>query len=118
MPAQRWRVRLGAQAERDLLGILHWTAQNFGDQQAKDYRSTLLQSIRELVTGPDVAGARKRDDIVKGFYSLHVARHGRRGRHLLLYQTAGGRNIEIVRILHDSMDLRRHLPHSSADEDT
>jgi hypothetical protein len=30
--------------------------------------------------------------------------------HLLLYQTAGGRNIEIVRILHDRMDLRRHLP--------
>jgi toxin ParE1/3/4 len=114
MPAQLWRVRLGAQAERDLLSILQWTAENFGGQQAKNYRTTLLQSVRELAAGPDVSGARKRDDIVKGFYSLHVARHGRRGRHLLLYRPAAGRKIEIVRILHDSMDLRRHL---SASED-
>jgi toxin ParE1/3/4 len=112
MPANLWRVRLGAQAELDLLSILRWTAQNFGGEQAKNYRATILLSIRELAAGPDLAGARKRDDIVKGFYSLHVARHGRRGRHLLLYQTAGGHNIEVVRILHDGMDLRRHVPFS------
>jgi toxin ParE1/3/4 len=118
MPAQLWRVRLGAQAERDLLSILQWTAENFGGQQAKNYRTTLLQSIRELAAGPDVSGARKRDDIVKGFYSLHIARHGRHGRHLLLYRLIGDQTIEIARILHDSMDLRRHLPASGQDDST
>jgi toxin ParE1/3/4 len=117
MPAKLGRVRLGAQAELDLLSILRWTAQNFGSEQAKNYRATILLSMRELAAGPNLAGARRRDDIVKGFYSLHVARHGRRGRHLLLFQVAGGRNIEIVRILHDNMDLRRHLPDFGADED-
>jgi toxin ParE1/3/4 len=110
MPAQHWRVRLGAHAQRDLLSILHWTAENFGAGQATNYRTTILESIHELAVGPDVAGARKRDEIGRGLYTLHVARHGRRGRHLLLYRVEGGRNIEIIRILHDSMDLRRHLP--------
>jgi toxin ParE1/3/4 len=118
MPAQHWRVRLGSQAERDLLSILYWTAENFGARQAKNYRIILVQSIHELAVGPDVAGARKRDEVGKGLYSLHVARHGRRGRHLLLYRVEGGRNIEIIRILHDSMDLRRHLPDADAQEET
>ncbi|MBV8753818.1 MAG: type II toxin-antitoxin system RelE/ParE family toxin [Hyphomicrobiales bacterium] len=118
MPAQRWRVRLGAHAERDLLSILHWTAENFGAQQAKNYRTTLVQSMHELAVGPDVPGARKRDELGKGLYTLHVARHGRRGRHLLLFRAEAKRNIEIVRILHDSMDLRRHLSDLGLEEDT
>jgi toxin ParE1/3/4 len=51
-----------------------------------------------------------RDDIVPGLRVLHVGRSGRRGRHFLIYRAAGDREIEIIRILHDSMDLRRHLP--------
>lgn len=110
MPVQRWRVRLGAQAERDLLSILHWTAENFGARQAKDYRATIMQTVYELAAGPEAARARKRDDIAKGLYALHVARHGRRGRHLLLFRVTRTGTIEIARILHDGMDLRRHVP--------
>ena len=118
MPAQRWRIRLGAQAERDLLSILHWTAENFGVRQATNYRTTVIQTVHELAAGPEAAGARKRDDIAKGLYALHVARHGRRGRHLLLYRVVGIRMIEIGRILHDSMDLRRHLPDAGEEDNT
>ena len=117
MSAQRWRVRLSAQAEHDLTTIVEWTAEKFGARQARTYRTTIVQSIRELGLGPDVAGARKRHDIANGVLALHVARHGRRGRHLLLYRVAGARTIEIGRILHDSMDLRRHVPDSGADDD-
>lgn len=115
MSPRRWRVRLSAQAENDLASIVEWTAENFGTRLASTYRTTIVQSIRELGLGPDVAGARKRDDIANGAVALHVARHGRRGRHLLLYRVVGMRTIEIGRILHDSMDLRRHLPDSDAD---
>ena len=52
---------------------------------------------------------------MKGLYTFHVARHGRRGRHFLLYTVAPGRIVEILRILHDNMDLQRHLP--SADDE-
>jgi len=116
MSTQRWRVRLGVQAERDLLSILHWTAENFGARQATNYRTTIMQAAHELAVGPDIRGARKRNEIAKGLYALHVARHGRRGRHLLLYRAVGVRMIEIARILHDSMDLPRHLPDASDEE--
>jgi toxin ParE1/3/4 len=106
----RWRVRLGAAAELDFANILKWTTENFGSRQARAYRDTLLQAIRELARGPDVAGSRARDEIMPGVRTLHVARHGRRGRHFILYRVVDGRVIEIGRILHDQMDLRRHMP--------
>ena len=52
-----------------------------------------------------------------GLRTLHVARHGRRGSHFLMYRVAPKFTIEIVRILHESMDLGRHLP-SAPDEST
>ncbi|MGJ5181545.1 hypothetical protein ACQR16_32745 [Bradyrhizobium oligotrophicum] len=47
-----------------------------------------------------------------GVRTLHVARLGRPGRQLLLYRVGGPQIIEIGRILHDRMDLRRHPPFS------
>jgi toxin ParE1/3/4 len=109
MTGRQWRVRLGAVAELDFANILKWTTENFGAPQSRIYRDTLVQAIGELANGPDVAGSKARDDIMPGLRALHVARHGRRGRHFLLYRAVEGR-IEIGRILHDQMDLQRHLP--------
>ena len=110
MVERRWRVRLGAAAELDFANILKWTSENFGVRQSRVYRDTTVQAIGELADGPDVAGSKARDEIMPGLRTLHVARHGRRGRHFLMYQVAASSTIELVRILHDGMDLRRHLP--------
>jgi toxin ParE1/3/4 len=115
MPAENWRARLSAAAERDFASILEWTNERFGARQARLYRDALEEGIRALRNGPDVRGARRRDDIVAGAWSLHVARTRRRGRHLLLYRVTGEDTIEIVRILHDSMDIARHLPKQEED---
>lgn len=56
------------------------------------------------------------NEIMPGLRTLHVARHGRRRRHFLLYRIVKGRTIEIGRILHDQMDLQLHVPFA-ADED-
>jgi toxin ParE1/3/4 len=109
MTAQ-WRVRLAAVAEVDFANILGWTTEKFGTRQAAIYRDTLLQAIGELANGPDVPGSKARNEIMRGLRTLHVARHGRRGRHFLLYRVVEGRIIEIGRILHDQMELQRHLP--------
>jgi toxin ParE1/3/4 len=113
MVERKWRVRLGAAAELDFANILKWTAENFGARQARVYRDTLVQAIGELANGPDVAGSKARDEIIRGLRTLHVARHGHRGRHFLLYRVTPGRIIEIVRILPDRMDLRRHVSFAS-----
>lgn len=105
-----WRIRLGAEAERDFAAILQHTSVNFGLRQAEIYRDTLIAALGERAQGPEVAGSVPRDHIAKGLRTLHVARHGRRGRHFIMFRAAEDRVIEIVRILHDAMDLARHVP--------
>ena len=112
-----WRVRLGAAAEVDFANILKWTTENFGARQSRVYRDALIQAIGELAAGPDVAGSRARDEIMAALRTLHVARRGRRGSHFLMYRAAPNSTIEIVRILHDRMDLPRHVP-PAPDEST
>jgi toxin ParE1/3/4 len=110
MAARRWRIRLGAAAELDFANIVKWTAETFGAKQSRAYRDTLVRAIGELADGPDVAGSKARDEIMTGLRTLHVARRGRRGSHFLMYRAAPNSTIEIVRILHDAMDLQRHVP--------
>jgi len=112
MAERKWRVRLGAAAEVDFANILRWTTENFGARQSRVYRDILVQTIAELADG-----SRARDEIMAGLRTLHVARRGRRGSHFLMYRVAPKSTIEIVRILHDRMDLWRHVP-SGPDEST
>jgi toxin ParE1/3/4 len=114
MVERNWRVRLGAEAELDFANILKWTTENFGARQARAYRDTLVEAIAELASGPDVPGSKPRDEIIRGLRTLHVARRGHRGSHFVLYRASPGRIIDVVRILHDRMELHRHFP--SGDE--
>jgi toxin ParE1/3/4 len=103
-------VRLTAAAASDFEHILEWTVEHFGEPQALVYAETLSLAIEALTEGPSIPGARQRDEILKGLYSLHVARQGRKGRHFVMFRTAAtGDAIEVLRVLHDSMDLTRHL---------
>jgi toxin ParE1/3/4 len=106
---QVWTVRLGQQAEQDYIEILQWTTKTFGEGQASTYAETMALAIEALEDGPDVLGARARDDIQPGVQTLHVARQGRAGRHFVVFRATGS-EIDVLRLLHDSMDLPRHLP--------
>jgi toxin ParE1/3/4 len=113
MAGPRWLVVLGADAERDFAAVLRWTTERFGEHQARTYKETLLAAVRYLEDGPNAAGARARDDIRPGLMCLHVARKGRRGRHFIMFRVidaADSRVIQVVRILHDAMDIARHVP--------
>jgi toxin ParE1/3/4 len=108
-----WPVRLAAAAENVFRRILAWTLENFGEMQARNYAETISATLEALVDGPTILGARTRPDIGRGISSIHVARHGRRGRHFVLFRAGRHENrdvIDVLRILHDSMDLQRHLP--------
>ena len=108
-----WAVRLAATAQADYLDILRWTATQFGQAQAHAYAETLSTALMSLAAGPKVAGVRSRNDIAKGLFTLHVARRGRKGRHFVLFRIGSERGasvIDVLRLLHDAMDLARHLP--------
>jgi toxin ParE1/3/4 len=104
-----WAVRLTAQAELDFQDILAWTVEHFGELQAETYAATLNLAIEALYDGPDILGSNARDDIEPGIRTLHVARQGRNGRHFLVFRVAGDQCIDVLRLLHDSMDLARHI---------
>ena len=113
MGVKRWTVRLSAAAEADYRQILRWTAENFGLPQAKVYADTLSSALTALSAGPAIIGAKARNEIGTHIWTLHVARNGRKGRHFVMFRAGGLREqnvIDVLRLLHDSMDLERHLP--------
>ena len=108
-----WTVDLTQPAEADFVAIIRWTAEQFGNTQARVYADTLQVALIALRGWPDTLGVKRRDEIGKHLCTLHVARGARRGRHFILFRVRGGEQpprIEVLRILHDAMDLARHLP--------
>jgi toxin ParE1/3/4 len=108
-----WKIRLTQTAEDDFQHILRWTHTNFGRRQSKTYARTLSLALSDLAHGPNVLGSRQREDIGCGFFTLHVARKGRRGRHFVVFRVSSSSaapSIEVLRVLHETMDLPRHLP--------
>lgn len=115
MSENDWTIRLSASAEADYREILRWTLTHFGQAQALAYAATLASALKDLTDGPMIPGAKERSDIGKGILTLHVARNGRKGRHFVMFRVGdsqGRKSIDVLRLLHDAMDLQRHLPPS------
>jgi len=110
---------LSPRAEEDIAAILAWTDEHFGRAARRRYEALLVQAILDVAADPERPGATTRPEIAADARTYHLwhsrrrvsARVGRvqTPRHFLLFRVAGER-IEIGRVLHDSMDLPRHLP--------
>jgi toxin ParE1/3/4 len=116
------KVVIAPAAQRDIESILSWTHDHFGEHGRRRYQALLVQSIMDIVADQLVAGSVSRPEIGDRVrtYHLSYSRHRvsatsgtvKHPRHFLLYRTADTDTVEIGRILHDSMDLDRHLPES------
>jgi toxin ParE1/3/4 len=105
-----WTAHLTDQAAQDIENILDWTYEQFGPLQMDAYTDVINDAIEALTEGPQLNGVRPRPELGEDVATLHVARKGRKGRHLLIFRVhEQDRVIEVLRILHDSMDLARHL---------
>lgn len=85
----------------------------FGDKQTLVYADTITGALEVLSDGPTTIGVKERPEIGKGLFTLHVARGNRGGRHFVLFRVADKgrtRTIEVLRLLHDAIDLNRHRP--------
>ncbi len=105
-----WTVRLVAVSERDYLEVIKRSAEDFGTRQAEVVAETLalaLNALRER--GPKAIGVKTREEIGPGIFTLHTARSKRKASHFLAFGVLEIRTIEILRILHDRMDLARHI---------
>ncbi len=93
-----------------MLDISRWTSENFGARQAEQYVETILLAIEALTDGPETLGTKARDELAPGVRTLHIARHGRKARHFVVFRVADDHVLEVLRLLHESMDLARHMP--------
>lgn len=94
------RYRLTRAARQDLAEIGRYTERRWGGAQRRAYLAQLDARMDLLVDHPQMGMAR--DDVRPGYRCL------REGRHLIFYRGAAG-TVEIVRVLHQRMDVRRHL---------
>jgi toxin ParE1/3/4 len=118
------RYVLSPAAERDIESILAWTHERFGVAGRLRYEALLTQAILDVAVDAERAGSLHRPEIVPTARTYHLwhsrnrvdAAVGRvrHPRHFLLYHICSDGRIEIGRVLHDSMDLPRHLPEAYA----
>lgn len=116
---------LSPAAEEDIVSILAWSHREFGEQARFRYEALLVQAMIDIAAAPERLGVIRRDELREGAFTYHLW-HSRlhvgesigqvsRPRHFLLFRRAVG-GIEIGRVLHDSVDLQRHLPAGYTDE--
>lgn len=105
-----WTAHLTDQAAQDIENILDWTYEQFGALQMDAYTGVINDALEALTEGPQLHDVRRRPELGDNVATLHVARRGHKGRHLLAFRIHEQDDvIEVLRILHDSMDLARHL---------
>jgi len=100
MPEMGIAVRIRPRAQQDLKAIWRHTCQRWGEAQADFYLKQLDAGIRSLIDFPDIGESC--DDIRAGYRKVQVNRH-------LIFYRRSERRIEIVRVLHQAMDVLRHL---------
>ena len=91
---------LSAKALEDLKSIGRYTLKSWGREQRNIYLSKLDESFHLLAEQPQLGSTR--DDIRKGYRVYHVRRH-------LIFYRQKPTEIEIIRILHDRMNVASHL---------
>lgn len=107
--------RLTRAAQADIVGILTWSQERFGIDARERYEALIATAIRDAAHGADV-GPTSRPGLGDGVFTWHLKQgrtrsrggHVRSPRHFLICRR-DGEVLVVGRVLHDAMELRRHL---------
>ena len=120
-------LRLAPGAQRDVIGILAWSEEQFGASIRARYEQLIETAIRDIAVDPERLGSRARPELGQDIrtYHLSFSRQRARGqggiirkpRHFLLYRPLSETHLEIVRVLHDAIELGRRLPDEQTSDD-
>jgi len=118
-----FRYRLSEAAQGDVLDILAWTDEQFGEAARSRYESLTVAALRDLARQPARPCSLARPELGAGVRSWHLrlsrehvkpgAGIVRRPRHFLVYRMEPDL-IVVGRVLHDAMELARHLDPDAA----
>jgi toxin ParE1/3/4 len=95
-------IRFTEQADLDLLNIYTYTHSTWGAQQATKCTDLLRAALHKIAEKPDRIGTVDRSYLRPGYRSYHQQRH-------LIFYRVEGNYIEVIRFLHDSMDIAQHF---------
>ena len=95
------RYLLSPAAQADLEEIWDYTAERWDVDQAEEYLRGLQHAIERAAANPRVG--RSCDEIRPGYRKLAA------GSHTLYYRLSADGTVDVVRVLHQRMDVDRHL---------
>jgi toxin ParE1/3/4 len=118
--------RISRLAQADIIDLLTWTGSNFGEAARLRYEALLTTALHDVTTDPWRINSIARPELGSDVRSYHL-RHSRdrartehgivlRPRHFLLYRIARADLVGVGRVLHDAMEVERHLPKGFGDE--
>jgi toxin ParE1/3/4 len=113
-----FRYRLSEAAQGDVLSILTWTHEEFGEAARLRYESLIVAALRDVASQPDRPGSLPRPELGAGVRSWHLrlsrghvhsdVKPVRRPRHFLVYRPESAL-VVVGRVLHDAMELAGHI---------
>jgi toxin ParE1/3/4 len=95
------KYRISSKAQSDLIKIWEFTFDNWSIDQADQYYNLIVDKIKDICNKPDLG--KKYDQIRKDYWGVNVKSH------IIFYKVNKEEIIEVIRILHQRMDLQSRL---------
>ena len=118
MAVDEVRAPVGEAAQADVINILAWTHEEFGEVARVRCEALIVAALRDVAAQPERPGSIARPELEAGVRSWHLklsrdraapaAEQVRRPRHFLVYRCESALLV-VGRVLHDAMELERHL---------
>lgn len=112
-------IRLAAAARADIVDILEYSEAQFGLAARQRYEHLVATALRDIAEEPERPGSAPRPELGGDIRSWHLrlsrdrakADGGtvRQPRHMILYTVIGETSVGVLRVLHDAMELHRHI---------
>lgn len=107
------RLRISRLAQADLASVLRTSLEHWGESGRARYAALLATAMQRTAEDPHGPTTSARADLGSGVRSFPI-RHARRGTgvkapvHVLFYRVTDAGAVEIIRVLHERMEPRRH----------
>jgi len=95
------KYKLTNKAVEDLSKIWDYTFEVWSEKQADKYYEILISNCQEIADNPSLG--KNYDGITQKLLGIKV------NRHIIFYRTSIENYIEITRILHERMDLKKRI---------
>ena len=95
------KYKLTNKAVDDLANIWNYTFDNWSENQADKYYHMLLENCNEVAFNPELG--KKYSAVTENILGFKA------GSHIIFYRKIEENEVEIIRILHEQMDLKNRI---------